>query len=65
MKQQPGKVPETDTAKYPFWAFNWTDMEIFPHDEHGRQTGPSEKVRDIQEGFDLCEKRNYPGRSKA
>jgi len=61
-----GKSTATDTAGYPFWAINVSAMEIFAHDKHGRQVGQSEKVRDLQEGFDLCEARNYPGRkSKA
>ena len=64
MTQQPGKVTVTDTATYPFWAFSWTDMSIYPHDVHGRQTGPSEKVKGIQEAFDICEERNYPGRKR-
>ena len=37
-------------------------MEIFPHDEHGRQTGPAEKVSSVQEAHDICEARNYPER---
>jgi hypothetical protein len=57
-----GKVTETDTATYPFWAVNVLAMEIFAHDEHGRQVGKSEKVRDLQEAFDICESRNYPDR---
>lgn len=59
-----GKVTGTDTATYPFWAINVSAMEIYPHDVHGRQTGPSEKVKDIQEAFDICEERNYPGRKR-
>jgi len=57
-----GKVTETDTATYPFWAINVSAMTIYPHDVHGRQTGPAEKVKDIQEAFDICEARNYPNR---
>ena len=56
------RAKETDTAVYPFWAINVSAMEIFAHDKHGQQVGKSEKVRDLQEGFDLCEARNYPGR---
>jgi len=59
-----GKVIETDTATYPFWAIDVSAMEIYPHDVHGRQTGPSEKVKGIQEAFDVCEERNYPGRKR-
>jgi hypothetical protein len=57
-----GKVTETDTATYPFWGINVSAMEIFAHDKHGRQVSPAEKVRDIQEAFDICEARNYPDR---
>lgn len=64
MKQQPGKVPETDTATYPFWGINVSAMTIYPHDVHGKPTGPGEKVRDLQEAHDICEARNYPGRKK-
>lgn len=56
------RAKETDTATYPFWAINVGAMVIFAHDKHGRQVGKSEKVRDLQEGFDLCEARNYPER---
>jgi hypothetical protein len=56
------KAIETDTATYPFWAFNWAAMEIFQHDEHGRQTGPAETVSSVQEAHDICEARNYPDR---
>ena len=59
-----GKVIETDTATYPFWAIDVSAMEIYPHDVHGRQTVPSEKVKGIQEAFDVCEERNYPGRKR-
>lgn len=59
-----GKQPTADTAKYPFWAVDLVAMAIFPHDKHGRQTGPAEKVRDLQEAHDICEARNYPGRKR-
>ena len=59
------KPAETDTATFPFWGLQVSDMTICQHDEHGLPVGKSEKVRDLQEGHDLCEARNYPGRSKA
>lgn len=62
MKRPGKKVTETDTATYPFWGINVSAMTICQHDEHGRQVGKSEKVRDLQEAFDTCEARNYPGR---
>jgi len=54
------KARETDTATYPFWGINVSDMTIFQHDKHGRQVGKAEKVRDLQEAHDICEARNYP-----
>jgi len=61
--QRQGKQPiETDTATYPFWGINVSAMTICQHDEHGRQVGKPEKVRDLQEAHDICEARNYPGR---
>jgi hypothetical protein len=54
----------TDTATFPFWGVHVDTMEIFAHDEHGRQVGKAEKVSSLQEAFDLCEARNYPGRAK-
>ena len=52
----------TDTATYPFWGIRVSDMTICQHDEHGRQVGKAEKVRDIAQGHDICESRNYPDR---
>ena len=56
------RARETDTATYPFWGINVSDMTICQHDEHGRQVGKAEKVSNIQEAHDLCEARNYPDR---
>jgi hypothetical protein len=65
MKKQPDKATVTDTATYPFWGINVSAMTICQHDEHGRQVGKPEKVRDLQEAHDICEARNYPGRKEA
>ena len=58
--QQPGKC-QTKAAEVR-WVFALMSSEVFPVDQHGRQVGKAEKVRDIQEAHDICEARNYPER---